>query len=396
VILGNILRVAFRSLGANKMLLVLTMLGIIIGVAAVIAMLALGEGAREESLSRFREMGSNLLILGNSRGRARQQRLSTEEWHAIESLTEYVTLTAPEANTTVPVKHGNKTVESRIIGTTPAYFTVRNVPVALGQPFSDAEVHQIADVCVLGAKVAEDLFGDLDPIDSTVYLGRRRTQVIGVAKEKGEGWSSQDSMVMAPLTTVMYRLAGQAHIDRIHISCHSHEIVQEAQAAVTDLLRRRRGLTLREENNFRFFAVTELIDQIEESAATFKALLGGVAAVSLLVGGIGIMNVMLVTVTERTREIGVRKALGARRRDILLQFLVESVVVACVGGVLGIAVSFGVAALFDRFSEQFSPLISGSSIVLAVAFSATVGLIFGIYPAHRASRLDPIEALRHE
>jgi putative ABC transport system permease protein len=287
-------------------------------------------------------------------------------------------------------------MEVRATGTTPDYFTVRNVQVESGRPFTVQEFLQSADVCVIGAQVAEDLFEGQDPVDQSLYVGNRRLRVVGVARERGEGWSSPDTMVIGPLATVMDRIMGQEFLDRVHIRCRSHEIVPEAQAALTDLMRRRRGLTPQEEDNFRFFALTELIESIEQQIAIFKALLGGVAAVSLLVGGIGIMNIMLVTVTERTREIGVRKALGAKRRHILLQFLIESVVVACVGGALGIAAGFGVAELFTRFSEQFTPLVTANSIVLAVSCSTAVGLVFGIYPARRAARLDPIEALRSE
>jgi ABC-type antimicrobial peptide transport system permease subunit len=194
----------------------------------------------------------------------------------------------------------------------------------------------------------------------------------------------------------MDRIMGQPYLDTVHIAVHSHDLVQEAEAAVRDLMRRRRALTPEEEDNFRFFNLAELIDRIEGQIAIFKALLGGVAAISLLVGGIGIMNIMLVTVTERTREIGIRKALGARRSHIMLQFLIESVVVACAGGALGIALGWGVAAAFDRFVEAFHTLITANSVILAVSCSTAIGIIFGIYPARRAAHLDPIEALRHE
>jgi putative ABC transport system permease protein len=396
MLLLTVFRVALRSLAANKLRMVLTMLGVIMGVAAVIAMLAIGEGAQAETLNRFEQMGSNLLILGNDRGRARRQQLTETEWRAIAELSEYVDSTAPEANANLKARQENRSADARIIGTTPAYFSVRNVPLASGRPFTEEEVARAADVCVLGWSVAQDLFQGEEAVNRVIYLGPRRTTVVGVAEEKGTGWSSQDTMVMSPHTTVMNRLSGNDHFDRIHISCATHEIVGEAQAMITDLLRRRRGLTPEEENNFRFFAVSELIDQIEQSTAIFKALLGGVAAVSLLVGGIGIMNIMLVTVTERTREIGIRKALGARRRDIMLQFLIESVVVACVGGGLGIALGWGVSELFDRFVEAFNTLITPDSIILAASCSTAIGLVFGVYPARRAALLDPIEALRYE
>jgi putative ABC transport system permease protein len=396
VILGNVLRVALRSMLLNRLRLFLTMLGIIIGVAAVIAMLALGEGARRATLERFERMGSNLLILGNHHGRSRSQRLTVREWHAIEELTDYVDQIVPEANITVQSRAGANSAETRIIGSTPGYFIVRDLEVVRGRPFTEEEVRQSADVCVLGHQVAEDLFPYGSALMQTIYAGNRRMRVIGVAEEKGQGFTSQDSMVMMPHTTVMNRLSGNSHLDRLHIRCRSHSIAPEAQAAIGALLRRLRGLTPDEEDNFRFFAVTELIESIEHSIALFKALLGGVAALSLLVGGIGIMNIMLVSVTERTREIGIRKALGARQHDILVQFLIESVVVAIVGGALGIALGWGIATVLDRLVEQFDTLITLGSIVLAVSCASAIGLIFGIYPARRAARLDPIEALRQE
>ncbi|MBN1477517.1 ABC transporter permease [Candidatus Sumerlaeota bacterium] len=396
MILGNVLRVALRSMLLNRLRLFLTMLGIIIGVAAVIAMLALGEGARRATLERFERMGTNLLILGNHHGHSRTQRLTVREWHAIEEMTQCVDRIVPEVNTTVQSKAGTNAVETRIIGSTPDYFIVRDLEVVRGRPFTEEEVRQSADVCVLGHQVAEDLFPLGDALWQRIFVGNRRVRVVGVAEEKGEGFTSQDSMVMMPYTTVMNRLSGSTYLDRLHIRCRSHSIAPEAQAAIGALLRRLRGLTPEEEDNFRFFAVTELIESLEHSIALFKALLGGVAALSLLVGGIGIMNIMLVTVTERTREIGIRKALGARRRDILVQFLIESVVVAIIGGALGIALGWGIASALDRLVEQFDTIITLGSILLSVSCASAIGLIFGIYPARRAARLDPIEALRQE
>jgi putative ABC transport system permease protein len=397
VILGNILRVAFQSLGANKMRLVLTMLGMIIGVAAVIAMLALGEGARSAAMKHFEQLGTNLLVMYNHWGRARRQMITLDEWRLIERQTEYVQMCAPAVRRQVPVRYGNENMQTNVLGTTPEYFPVRNTLVETGRIFDRTEVLQAADVCVIGAKVAEDLFKGAEPLHEEIYLADRRVQIIGVTKLRGgQDWYNPDDMVIVPLPTAMRRIVGQDFLDAVHITVPSHDLVAEAEAALTHVVRRHRQLTEEEENNFRIFSQTEILRQVEQQIGIFKALLGGVAAVSLLVGGIGIMNVMLVTVTERTREIGVRKALGARRRDILLQFLIESVVVACVGGALGIGVGFGIATLFRSFSENFDPLITANSIILAVSCSTAIGLIFGIYPARRAARLDPIEALRHE
>ncbi|MBN1477518.1 ABC transporter permease [Candidatus Sumerlaeota bacterium] len=396
MILGNVIRVALRSLFANKLRMALTMLGIIIGVGAVIAMLALGTGAREAAVARFEAMGTNLLTLRNQWGRARRQFLSIQEWHVIEGYTQYVEMVAPEAFSSVRVRAGSNNQDGRISGTTPEYFIVRNVEVEFGRPFDQLEYLQNADVCVIGSQVAEDLFGGQDPINQSIYAGTRRLRVIGVARAKGEGWQSPDEWIFAPLGTVMNRIIGQDYLDNIHIRCRSYGIIPEAQAALTDLMRRTRGLTPDEEDNFRFFSPTEIIEEIKQSVAIFQALLGGVAALSLLVGGIGIMNIMLVTVTERTREIGIRKALGARRRDILVQFLIESIVVSVAGGALGILLGWGIASALDHFVEQFDTMITAGSIILAVTCSTAIGLIFGIYPARSAAQLDPIEALRHE
>ncbi len=397
MILGNILRVALRSLVTNKMRLFLTMLGIIIGVGAVIAMVALGEGARVAAVRRFEEMGTNLISLHNNWGRARRQLLSIAEWRVIEGFSpEYVDMVAPEAWRTVQVRHESNNREARVLGTTADYFTVCNVEVETGRPLTPAECQRGVSVCVIGAQIVEDLFDGRDPLGQSLYAADRRLRVVGVAKAKGEGWRSPDEIIYAPLNLVMNRIIGQDFLDAINIRCPNHRIIPEAQAALTDLMRRTRGLTDLEEDNFRFFSPTEIIEQIEEQIRIFQLLLGGVAALSLLVGGIGIMNIMLVTVTERTREIGIRKALGARRRDILVQFLIEAIVVSISGGLLGIALGWGLAAGLGRVFEAFAPVITTWSVVLAVSCATAIGLIFGIYPARRAARLDPIEALRHE
>jgi putative ABC transport system permease protein len=403
MLLWTILKVALRSLVTNKLRLALTMLGIIIGVGAVIAMLALGEGAQQSVLDRFRAMGTNLLILrpnwSHSGGVAQDQpqRLYIDDWKAIEAMDQYVAAAAPEAYERVQARRGNKNSRLMVLGTTPPYFFVRNFQLTSGRMFTEEELARHDNVCVIGSQVVTDLFEDADPIQQVIYLGSRRLTVIGVTAPKGDqGWFSPDNQVFAPLTTVMDEIIGQDYLDTINITCRNAAIIPEAKAAITDLMRRRHRLRPDQESDFRLDSQAELLGEVQKATDIFKLLLGGIAGVSLLVGGIGIMNIMLVTVTERTREIGVRKALGARQRDIMTQFLIESIVIACMGGGLGIGLGWGIAKVFNEFNQSFQTIITASSIILAVSCSSAIGLVFGLYPARRAARLDPIEALRHE
>lgn len=405
MLIWTILRVALRSLLINKMRLFLTMLGIIIGVGAVIAMLALAEGAQRSVLERFDNMGVNLLTIRPNWGRRGSfatgdaQTLTLDDWRAVEQqMADYVRHVAPEAWDGVTARRGNRSSRIQVSGSTPSYFYVRNFTVADGRVFTDQEVAQQANVCVIGPKVVEDLFQGEDPINQEIYLGRRRMTVIGVTEPKGDqGWFNPDNQAFAPLTTVMNEIIGQTYLDAINVACVDRDLINECQAGLMALMERRKGAPPPgAEPLFRVDSMAQLQAEVETATGVFKLLLGGIAGISLLVGGIGIMNIMLVTVTERTREIGVRKALGARRRDILSQFLIEAVFIACVGGGLGIALGWGVAHVFNNFVEQFKTVVTADSILMAVSCSTAIGLVFGIYPAQRAAKLDPIEALRHE
>ena len=399
------LRVALIAIRANKMRSILTMLGVIIGVGSVIAMLAIGRGASADVTERIASMGTNILIVwpGAARegrlfgGAGRRDTLKLGDVQAIREDCPSVKEVAPQVSGDEQVKWRNRSAEAQIIAVPPEYETVNNHPAQRGRYFSEAENRGRQMVCLVGSTVVRNIFGRSDPIGEKLKIKNIPFEVIGVLTEKGEagGFRDPDEIVVVPLTVGMNRLWGRNYVDRIFVTTETPAQLQPATDEINKLLRRRHRIREGREDDFNVRGQTEILQTFGETAKTFTMLLGGIAAMSLLVGGIGVMNIMLVSVTERTREIGIRKAVGARSHDIMMQFAIESVTLCLVGGILGIAVGVGGAMVIAKLAG-WRTIVSPGSILLAFTFSLAVGVIFGAYPAHKASSLRPIEALRYE
>lgn len=398
------LQLALRALWRNKTRAMLTTLGVVIGVAAVIAMVAIGAGAQQRIAEQLENMGTNNLVVrsgsmahgGVRTGAGTSENLTREDADAIRDIPGIVAV-APSANTSEQVRFRGTNWGAGIEGVTPEYVSLRSWQVVEGRFFTEQHVTAAAHVCVLGQTVVRELFGLANPVGESIVLKGLSCRVLGVLDTKGaSAWGSdQDDVVMMPITTVQRKIKGVTHIDRIEIQTAGREAAFRVMTEVTRVIRLRHRLQDGQPDDFRIFNRAELAQASEESAKVFTWLLGSIASVSLLVGGIGIMNIMLVSVTERTREIGIRMALGARRKDILWQFLLEALMLSCVGGVLGIILGLGSAGAVARFSE-FPVSVTSWSVSVAFLFAAIVGIFFGIHPARKASLLRPIEALRYE
>ncbi|MBC7348636.1 MAG: ABC transporter permease [Candidatus Aminicenantes bacterium] len=404
----RILRVSMRALARNKMRSFLTILGIIIGVAAVIAMVSIGEGAKKGIEERFASMGTNLLfvysgsrnIRGVQSGFGGFTNLKPDDAKAIEERCDAVKATSPSINTRAQVVYANKNWNTQIQGTGEKFPEIRNWKVVEGSYFDETQVASAAKVCVLGSLVKQNLFEDEDPIGKIIRINKIPFTVIGVLESKGEsgGFFNRDDMIAAPYTTVMRRLRGVDYISSIDVAAVSAARTSEAQRQIEELMRERHRIAPGAEDDFQVRNISDVAESAAESTKIMTILLGSIAGISLIVGGIGIMNIMLVSVTERIREIGVRLAVGARERDILMQFLIEAVVLSVTGGVIGIIVGVGASRLMKYISvfSQITTVVTPGSILLAFFFAASVGIFFGYYPARKASKLDPIEALRYE
>ncbi len=403
----NILKVAFRALGRNKLRSLLTALGIIIGVACVVATIGIGEGARLQAENQLRSLGTNFLMIfpgtttssGARAGWGSNSKLSGEDVEAIRKEIGTVAYVSATIRTVAQVIYGNQNWSTSIQGGEVDWPLIRSWNVASGQFFTDADNRAAAKVCVLGQTVATTLFGDEDPVGKTIRIKNIPFKVLGVLEAKGGSTmgQDQDDVVVAPYQTVKKKIMGTTAVGAVLASASSNELVPRAQEEITALLRQRHKINKAagQDDDFMIRSQTEMLQQAEEQSRTMSALLWSIAGVSLLVGGIGIMNIMLVSVTERTREIGVRMAIGAKGGDIRAQFLVEAVVLAITGGALGIGVGIGIQKLVARFAG-WPVSVEANAIYLAFVFSALVGITFGFYPALKASRLDPIEALRYE
>lgn len=402
----NLFKIAVRALVRNKLRAILTMLGIIIGVASVIAMLAIGEGSKRSITEEMSSMGTNMLMImpnmqrrgGVSLGSSSSMALKYSDVVDLRTESVYLASVSPEVRASGQVIYGNENTQTTIYGVSEEYLSIRKLNVGSGRIFSETETRSMAKVCLLGQTVVENLFGaDSDPVGLTIRIKNLPFLIIGTLEDKGESGmgQDQDDLILAPYTTVQRRLAAIDYINGIYASAVSEDKSALAIDEVTEILRRTHKLKESDEDDFRIMSQSELIDTMSSITDIMTYLLGAIAGISLLVGGIGIMNIMFVSVTERTREIGLRMSIGGRGQDILKQFLVESIILSILGGALGVIFGYliakGAGSLMDLTSY-----VTTKSVVLAFAVCFIIGVFFGWYPARKAANLNPIDALRYE
>jgi len=397
------IRLALRSVVRNPLRSFLTLLGIVIGVAAVIAMVTIGSGTSEKVKQDIAKLGSNLLVVNSmrpSRGGGSNftpRRLDGGDVAALQTNLTGVDAVSAAASTTSRVVFGAQNLSVQVTGTDNDYFIARDWALALGRNFTETELRGGADVCILGETVRQEFFGAGNPEGSAVRVGRMSCNVIGVLESKGTSGfgQDQDNIVVMPLTGFQRRIAGNRYVDTIYVAARDGVSTSDVLSEIQAILRQTRQITPEQEDNFSVRDMTQIADAMASTTSVMTGMLSALAGVSLLVGGIGIMNIMLVSVTERTREIGIRLAIGAHERHILVQFLVEATVLSLLGGIIGILLGLGIAAAATMsLSIPFVPSLA--VILLAVGFSGLIGMVFGFFPALRGARLDPIDALRHE
>ena len=402
------LKEALESLNANKLRTGLTMLGIVIGVAAVISMLAIGAGAESSITDSIETMGSNLLFVTINDDATNPEPLTLADAKAIldSGGAPNVLAVAPTVSLNNEVSFGGSSIYTSITGLTPDYASVRNEELSVGRFISQEDIEKHATVVVIGMDIVDELFDSpLDPLGSKLRIGNNLYQIVGILESKGgTAMGSSDNQVYLPITTAQSRLItrSSAHeeVNLISVSTINSEVMDDAMNEVTNILRARHNISGDDEDDFSILSQEVFTEAAESITGVLTVFLGGIAAISLLVGGIGIMNIMLVSVIERTKEIGLRKAVGARDRDIMLQFMVESLIIGLVGGIIGVLLGWGISSAIGSVAMMggtaLNAEISIDSVLLAVTFSVTVGLVFGIYPASRAAKLEPVEALRTE
>ena len=401
--LWEAIKLANQSVRRNALRSVLTLLGIVIGVAAVIAMVTIGSGTTQKVTADLSKLGSNMLIARPGRdtfgpGGSGEVRSFTErDVTALRDNLTQVRALAPASTKSVKIVYGAENTDASVTGTDSEFFVVQDWTFAAGRPFSDGDIRSANSVCVIGQTIKSVLFGQADPLGQSVRLGNVSCEVIGIVEGKGQSafGTDQDNIVFMPLRAFQRRIAGNQHISTIYISAASADAVSTVQAATEDILREQRRIGPNEEDDFSVRDMSQIVSTLSSTTTLMTGLLSAVAAVSLLVGGIGIMNIMLVSVTERTREIGIRLAIGALEKQVLTQFLVEAIVLAVFGGIIGIVLGLGLAG-WASYAMSIPFTVNASIVILAFVFSGLIGVVFGFFPARRAARLDPIEALRHE
>jgi putative ABC transport system permease protein len=406
--INSTFRIALRALWVNKMRSFLTMLGIIIGVGAVITMLAVGTGASEKISEQIASVGSNLILVipgsitqgGIRMGSGSQSTLTMDDAEAIAKECSAVNAVAPILNTAGQVVYGNQNWATGIYGTTSGILEVKDWALVAGRNITDQDVRSANKVCILGQTVVDNLFGGIDPLGQIIRIKKVPFTVIGVLETKGQSLmgQDQDDVIYVPVTTAQKKIVGRSLpglVRAIYVKATSAESMSLAEKQVTELLRQRHRSSASKEDDFTVRNLTQMMQVAEQSARVMTILLGAIASISLLIGGIGIMNIMLVSVTERTREIGIRMAIGAKTWDIRIQFIIEALTLSLIGGILGIVLGVTGSSILSAFAG-WTTIVSFLSIILAFSFSGLVGIFFGFYPAYKASLLNPIDALRYE
>lgn len=404
---SNLFKIAMRAIAANKLRSFLTMLGIIIGVASVIAMMAIGQGSKKSIQANIAEMGSNMIMIrpgqdkgpgGAQQDASDMQTLKLKDYEALKEQAKYLSAISPSVNSSGQFINGNNNTPSTIYGISPDYMQIRQQKVKDGEMFTDEEVRSSAKVCVIGKTVADNLFTNgEDPVGKVIRFNKIPFRVVGVLESKGYNsfGMDQDDVVLAPYTTVMKRILSVTYLQGINASAVTEDMTDLAIEDITSILRENHKLKASDEDNFTIRSQQEMAEMMNSTSDTMTVLLLVVACISLVVGGIGIMNIMYVSVTERTKEIGLRMSVGARGIDILNQFLIESVLLSVTGGLIGVIVGIGAAVginVFAHWSIQIQPW----SVLLSFAVCSATGIFFGWYPAKKAASLDPIEAIRYE
>ncbi|MCX6557083.1 MAG: ABC transporter permease [Candidatus Aminicenantes bacterium] len=401
----NLIKVAFKSIVKNKMRTLLTMLGIIIGVAAVIVMVAIGKGAEKRIQDQIASMGTNLIMIvpgsmqqrGVHMGPDQGVQLTLDDADKVKKNSTLLEAVSPVVRTGVQVIGGSGNWSTAVWGGSEEYLNIRDWKMSSGDFFSAADVRAQNKVCIIGQTIVKNLFANEDPIGQQIRLRNVPFKIIGILKERGQSafGQDQDDVIIAPYTTVYYRLSGEPHINQILAKVVSLEQMTQAQAEITAIMREAHKLEEGEDDDFTVRNQTDIASTAQETTQVLTILLASIASISLLVGGIGIMNIMLVSVTERTHEIGIRMAIGARSRDILVQFLIEAIVLSLSGGLIGVLIGF-VATWVVHLATEWNTVIAPANVFLSFGFAGAVGVFFGYYPARKAAALNPIEALRYE
>jgi putative ABC transport system permease protein len=397
--------IALRALRRNKMRSMLTALGIIIGVASVVAMVAVGNGAQARITSQVSALGQNLLMVfagskksgGVNSGLGSASAITLEDASAIQREVPDVAAVSPEVSVTAQAIANGRNWSTTVVGESQEYLRIRDWKLAAGSMFNASDIRSAAKIAVIGSKTANELFGPLNPVGQSVRIKNIPFTIVGLLESKGAGMggANQDDRILIPYTTAMKRITGDRYLRSVNVEIRSSDRMDTAQQQITSLLRQRHRLTSDQSDDFNIFNQKEIADTVNSISKIITLLLGSIAGISLVVGGIGIMNIMLVSVTERTREIGIRIAVGAQPGDIRLQFLIEAVTLSLLGGLIGVLCGVGASHLVGMFAD-FKAVVSSGSIILAFGVSSVIGIFFGFYPAHKAAALDPIVALRYE